>query len=394
MMKRTLLLVFVLSLTVNVFGGMPDRKKAWIDSLVNENRMLNAKIDALASQVKALSLYLKELQSSISVNIEGLQSSINELANAQSSKNVLSGVCGENVHWNLNTDTGVLEIIGSGDMVDFADENQVPWHDYASSIFTLLLSDGITHIGDYAFCKCTGLKQPTIPTSVTSIGNHSFESCTKLDPVVPNSVTTIGKCAFKGCALTSFVIPSSVKVISIGMFANSSITSISIPSGVTTIAASAFSGCKLLEQITLPSGVTTIGAYAFYGCESLARVIIPTGVRSIDEGTFAECKSLKHITLPSGIKYIGEQAFTHSGLEEIIIPEGVTKIDWQAFEECTSLKKASLPSSLRELQMAAFRNCKNLTNANVPRGVKMNAWPFDGTPLGTKFRRLYPHPAL
>jgi len=59
-----------------------------------------------------------------------------------------------------------------------------------------------------------------IPTSVTSIGDCAFKSCSNLtDITIPNSVTSIGTLAFYLCTgITSITIPDSVTQIIGGSF--------------------------------------------------------------------------------------------------------------------------------------------------------------------------------
>lgn len=70
----------------------------------------------------------------------------------------------------------------------------------------LVIPEGVTSIGSYAFSGRTGLTNITIPDSVTSIGQDAFEGCTGLTSItIPNSVTSIGKKAFIHCpALTIY----------------------------------------------------------------------------------------------------------------------------------------------------------------------------------------------
>ena len=64
----------------------------------------------------------------------------------------------------------------------------------------LIIPDGATSIGDWAFYRCYSLTSVTIPDSVTSIGRSAFEYCYSLTSVtIGNGVTSIGDFAFFCC---------------------------------------------------------------------------------------------------------------------------------------------------------------------------------------------------
>ncbi len=129
----------------------------------------------------------------------------------------------------------------------------------------VVIPDGVTSIGDYAFSSCKNLKSITIPDSVTNIGDWAFHECTSLTSVIiPNSVTSIGENAFRGCE---------------------SLASVTMGNSVTSIGDCAFYFCTSLTSVTIPDSVTSIGSYAFYGT-SLASVTIPKGVTTIGEYAF------------------------------------------------------------------------------------------------------------
>lgn len=161
-----------------------------------------------------------------------------------------SGICGDNLKWKL-TDEGVLTITGTGEMQDWNDYSS-PWYEN-ESVKQVIIGDGVTTIGDWAFSYCRALTSITIPNSVTTIGDNAFESCSSLTSItIPNSVTTIGDYAFSYCrALTSVIISNSVTTIGERTFANCySLTSVTIPSSVTRIEDGAFSDCGNVKQIT------------------------------------------------------------------------------------------------------------------------------------------------
>lgn len=158
-----------------------------------------------------------------------------------------SGTCGDDLTWEVNEENGTLTISGSGKMEDY--DYYSPWLDDSELIVEVILSDGITNIGNYAFNLCHNLASINIPNSVKSIGVFAFRECESLTSItIPNSVTSIGNEAFIYCT---------------------SLTSITIPNSVTSIGDFAFSACYSLTSITIPNSVTSIGDYAFSACESL-----------------------------------------------------------------------------------------------------------------------------
>ena len=90
-----------------------------------------------------------------------------------------SGTCGENVTWTLDSD-GLLTITGEGAMTDY-DEEFPQWRNLSPT--KVVIGEGVTTIGIFAFSGCKGLTSVEIPTSVTSIGDGAFTQCTGLTKI-------------------------------------------------------------------------------------------------------------------------------------------------------------------------------------------------------------------
>jgi hypothetical protein len=252
-----------------------------------------------------------------------------------------------------------------------------------TQLTSISLPSSIKSIGDFAFQSCTGLTGSlTIPSGVKSIGGWAFNYCTGLNGslTIPSSVTSIGYRAFDGCSgLTgSLTIPSGLTSIEASTFFNcKGLTgALTIPSGVTSIGESAFYGCKGLNgPLTIPSGITSIGAHAFSGCKGLTgSLTIPSNLTSIEEYTFGGCKGLTGaLTIPSNVKSIGRGAFVScSGLTgSLTIPSSVTSIESGAFQYCSGLTgDLTIPSSIKFIGASAFANCTGMTGTlTINEGV-------------------------
>ena len=91
-----------------------------------------------------------------------------------------SGTCGDTIKWSLDTETGVLNITGTGEMYNFDPTFLPPWLSYCSCITEINIADGITSIGGYAFCHCSSLTEIILPDSIKTIEEFAFAFCSVL----------------------------------------------------------------------------------------------------------------------------------------------------------------------------------------------------------------------
>ena len=120
------------------------------------------------------------------------------------SADIVKGTCGENVKWSFDTVTGILTISGTGDMDSYSTTTNAPWKNLQDDILKLVIEDGVTNVGGWAFRDYTALTSVTIADSVTNIGDRAFYGCTGLKSLtIGKGVTTIAKYAFSGCTALS-----------------------------------------------------------------------------------------------------------------------------------------------------------------------------------------------
>ena len=293
-----------------------------------------------------------------------------------------------------------MTISGTGAMTNYRDYDYVPWFSrYKKSLKRVVIENGVTTIGDYAFYKISNLSSISIPEGVTYIGKYSFLDIDSLTNIsLPNSLQTIEEYAFDYTRITKFFIPANVKKIGEAAFhwgryitefivdennnyycnddfgclynkdkteiisfsKGSSYTSYIIPSSVTTIGSCAFEMAYSLRSITIPSSIRTIKKLAFQGI-TLDDITIPYGVKTIGDSAFNGIK-VKSIIFPDSITSFGEYVCSYAKIESVKLPKKIKKIPWWMFNECTNLKSIFIPSTCTTIESSAFSNCSNLSD--------------------------------
>lgn len=114
----------------------------------------------------------------------------------------------DNISWELNA--GTLTVSGSGAIEDFEydeEDGKVSPRTGNSEITKVIIGDGVTRIGNLAFCGCEGLTEIEIADSVKSIGYAAFAECTALESVeIPGSVEYLDEHAFGGIMHLTFAL--------------------------------------------------------------------------------------------------------------------------------------------------------------------------------------------
>ena len=211
----------------------------------------------------------------------------------------------------------------------------------------LVIPDGVTSIGNFAFHDCSSLTSITIPDSVKSIGDSAFLGCSSLTSIsISSGVTSIGTAAFDGCSsLTSItilnpncriadsqkVMPSAATIygyadstaaayakkygltfLSIGGKCGEKLTfRMNLDTGVLSITGTGtmdnwymddqpwYTSHSYIRSVRIASGATNVGDFAFDCCENLVDAVIAEMVESIGDGAFDNCGQLEKVTILS-----------------------------------------------------------------------------------------------
>ena len=166
----------------------------------------------------------------------------------------------------------------------------------------------------FAFAGATNITYE-VPANVKTIADSAFKDCVEMIGVVLHEgLTTIGDLAFCNCYnLKSVIIPSTVRTIGTGCFDDcQSLETLEFPEGMTVFEAQMCTGCSGLVKVTIPSTVKTFYNNVFFNCTSLSEVICkattPPALRSSkfvnfdkDQDSFINTPESMKIYVPSGV---------------------------------------------------------------------------------------------
>lgn len=238
-----------------------------------------------------------------------------------------SGQCGENLYWEFDTNTGTLTISGTGAMEDYTKEQGAPWSScvFFSGPKTLVIQNGVTHIGNYAFADGSEFRH----------FNFQGELC------IPDSVRSIGENAF--------------------FYSQGFTGDLILPDGITEIGAYAFALSNFDGVLHLPDDLSVIGERAFWDCKGLnGNLVLPDGITDIGVEAFQTCNFTGELVIPGSVSMVGDRAFQYcNGITEAYLSDGITTLG-NAFLYCSGLKRVTIPSSVQTIDTDIFYGCDNL----------------------------------
>lgn len=258
-----------------------------------------------------------------------------------------------NLSWTL-TKRGVLTITGSGAMPNFSvNDGYMPsWSKTTHPIHSVVIWNGITSIGDFAFYGSTALSV-SIPSSVTKIGDNAFYKSSLIGVTIPGSVKTIGYQSFCDCKnLAELKLAEGTTTIGDNAFRGCTSMNyiLNIPASVTSVGDSAFLSCSELMSVQFKDSnhAVTIGDNAFCQCWKMLSIKLPNKLTNISSGMLYGCKMLGYLYIPASVQEISivdgdpikTPPFMSSSISQIDF--GGSELTWQAIGGKTALNDAHM----------------------------------------------------
>lgn len=379
----------------------------------------------------------REAEQNLEADSDALGEQKAEIATQNDSKEIVaSGKCGVSAEWTYYRDK-TLVISGTGPMDSYKFDQKesistAPWMNYRSRIKKIVVEDGITSIGSYAFKECgfgfdentcDALKEIVIGNDVEVIEKEAFYGCNPFTVAPIDSVTIgsgvqkIAMDAFRttgsilnvkipdlkkwmqidfendasnpmwggmfprdnaainlyinGVRITDLVIPEEIAEIKDYTFWNWRLRSVKWPqeNKVINIGKGAFAYNEF-SQMMIPESINFIGDSAFESCVNLQKIEIPDSVQNMGAGAFMRCSSMKTARLSQKLTEISGMAFAQcSQLQSIEMPILTEKIGDSAFSKCSSLGAIIIPQNVTSIGESAFSECSSITNFYIPDKV-------------------------
>lgn len=320
------------------------------------------------------------------------------------------GMCGPALYWEYDSKGKTLTVSGEGPMYNYRSKYSkfavAPWVLY-SDIERVIIEEGCTRIGDYAFSFLSSARSIVFPeNSLTEIGEYAFYRCHSLTrAVIPDSVERIGASAFLECILLVYIdFGNGISEVATDMcYGAQQLRTVKLGENCKKLGVNSFYECVNLFDIDL-STVSEISTQCFYGCKKLSRAHMGKDFKVMGPNAFGYCESLNEIIfdvppvdidcsydtgtpgynerkkgfyticdgkvllvkdgkslsmtsyeVPEGVRVLGGSLFSSvASLTKVTVPDGVESIGRRAFSDSSTLRSISLPETVNYIGAQAF----------------------------------------
>ena len=100
-----------------------------------------------------------------------------------------SGTTDDGLSWDLTN--RVLTISGTGAMMDYATYGgvQSPWYTFKESVTKIIVNEGVTALGAYAFYSSINCTEISLPSTLTDIKNYALANCSTVTKITCKAST-------------------------------------------------------------------------------------------------------------------------------------------------------------------------------------------------------------
>ncbi|MCM1271912.1 MAG: leucine-rich repeat domain-containing protein [Ruminococcus flavefaciens] len=285
--NRTKLLLYAVRLNV---GATSLSKFDWYDYREDSNVcgyskciLGKCKVTEMQSQLAQILAEISDYSRTVEEltnKIEMLQTKVDDLTGDI----IETGEIGENAYYVLYSN-GRLLLRGTGATYDYEIGNSPFWEN--ENIKNLVVSEGITAIGNSVFERCVNMTSASFPNTLESIGERAFF-----------------------------------------MYNHGGLTELTIPASVTTLGEKAFVNQEI-TSVVLPETLTTLGTYLFMGCTRLTTARVECS--EVPGFCFVQCSSLRSLTLSHNVKKVSSHIVNYTYLHELTYEGSLD--DWAAVQK-------------------------------------------------------------
>ena len=205
-----------------------------------------------------------------------------------------------------------------------------------------IIPHGVKKIAPYAFTGRSGMTSLTIPSSITSIGELAFASCS--GPNLLSIMIEEGNTVYDSRNNCNAIIETATNSLIFGC------KNTIILDDIKVIGPDAFRGGSNIISVSIPNSVRTIGERAFYDCSGLTSVVIGKSVQVIESAAFYGCPNLQDVycyaeNVPDLRELYGMNVFSLSDIGNTTLHVPAASIDaysaddtWKQFGNIVALE--------------------------------------------------------
>ena len=300
-------------------------------------------------------------------------------------ENIAEGTIGT-INWVVTAD-GVLTVSGEGAIPAYTKNANAPWTAYAKQITKIVVANGVTEIGNYAFYKLASATSIEVADSVAAVG-QLFLRDSGITEIALLGVKTVALNAFGSATKLTTVIFSDKAVDFKGNIFNAQTITVKAPASSYADKYVELYGERYSGNVTFESDGTTasnpVVRFAFAGDSAFFAIFENAkGNWALEISGAGKMKNFPYVCQKnidkgftfSPMYYIGEVEDKIDGVEpeakilSIKVAEGITTIGNYIFHQCTKATTLTLPEGITSIGQGAFRNCQRLKTITLPEAV-------------------------